>query len=206
MNDTPASRRNPNELGAQLAEAIEGIEAINRQVDDLQEVKRTIYKRARRVGFNTDALKQVIQVRRKTPAKWARMQQVVAYYLSLIDGPHQVVAAPPPETTPQQQPSPASAPPAAPVAQAPTKAPLPTDNEGAHRVGYEAGARGDSENSDPYRDPDLSEAWLTGWQKGTDAMMASYRDGTETEVAAQGNKQDDDGDDDALPADLAGGQ
>ena len=149
---------NPNDVPAQLRQLVEGLEALNDELNNVNQRKRATYKMARKSGFNTNAIKHVLAIRRVAPRQWMENEQMMAYYLRLLAGPHQAATHPTPELDTA------------------TDLRLPEKPEDAHKLGFEAGTSGKGEDANPYEDPDLREAWDGGWQRGVDNLAKAYVD------------------------------
>lgn len=68
----------------QLRSYIERAERLDEEIAGLNTDKKELFAEAKGNGFDVKALKQVLSIRRKDPAKRAELNAVVALYLSTL--------------------------------------------------------------------------------------------------------------------------
>lgn len=67
-----------------LRSFVERIEAVQEQIDDLNDDKKDIYAEAKGNGFNTKALKAIVAERRKDPVDKQEFETILDLYRSAL--------------------------------------------------------------------------------------------------------------------------
>jgi uncharacterized protein (UPF0335 family) len=69
---------------AQLRSIVERIERLNEEIKDLNADKSDVLKEARGNGYDADALKKLVAIRAKDPAKLAEQEAILDLYKSTL--------------------------------------------------------------------------------------------------------------------------
>jgi uncharacterized protein (UPF0335 family) len=73
-----------NDSNARLASFIERAEHLEQEIADRNSDKKELFAEAKSAGFDVPALKTVLGIRRKDPAKRSAHNSMVALYLSTL--------------------------------------------------------------------------------------------------------------------------
>jgi uncharacterized protein (UPF0335 family) len=71
---------------SQIKAIVERLEAVQTEIDDLNDDKKDIYAEAKGNGFDPKVLKKVLAIRREDPAKRAEQEALIELYLGALGG------------------------------------------------------------------------------------------------------------------------